>query len=144
MKTPNPYQSPADTETSQEPPAETISKTLRGAAWQGVRLGWKWTTIILGPIALLVLLASVGLTIYLLAVRGPVIFTDPELRWETLKRLGSPFGFYIACCVWGIIAGLLVCVPLHLLRRIARQRTADSTASDDTRQPPTKPHQATH
>lgn len=120
METTNPYASPADTEASQKPP-ERIAETLRGAAWQGVRLGWKWTTIIFGPIALLVLFASVGLTIYLLAVRGPVIFTDPELRWESLKRLGSPFGFYLACCVWGIIAGLLVCVPLHLLRRITRK-----------------------
>lgn len=109
METPNPYASPADTETSQESPAETI----------------------FGPIALLVLLASVGLTVYLFSVRGPVIFTDPKLRWESLKRLGSPFGFYLACCVWGIIAGLLVCVPLHVLRRVARKRTPKSPIADD-------------
>ena len=144
MESPNPYQSPADTVTAQEPPAETISKTLRGAAWQGVRLGWKWTTIILGPIALLVLLGSIGSTIYLFSVRGTVIFTDPELRWAVLKLLGSSFGFYIGSCVWGIIAGLLVCVPLHLLRRIARKRSIESPVSDDTRQPPVEPHQTTN
>lgn len=116
----NPYQSPTETVATREPRLEKAPETLGGAVLQGTRLGVKWITIILGPIAVLTLLASIGFTVYLFCfVEGPVLFTDPERRWEVLRLLGSPFGFYLVSCMWGIIAGLLVCVPLYFIRRIA-------------------------
>lgn len=132
MDSPNPYQSPVHTESARVPNAEAVSDTLRGAVLQGIRLGWKWITIIIGPIAVLMLLASIVITVF---VEGSAVFTDPALRRESLTRLSAPFGLYLGSCVWGVIGGLLVCVPLHLVRRITRKRTIEPGASNDPCKP---------
>jgi len=93
---------------------------------QGVVLGVKWMTFMLGPIAALMLLGSIGATVYELMFdeKGLLLFTDPDLRWATLKMLGTPFGFYLVCCMWGIVAGELVCPMVYLVRRTKRKRMA--------------------
>jgi hypothetical protein len=69
-------------------------KSLNGSLLQGIWLGLKWMTFIMGPIAILGLLSVVGTTLYrFFFVNGMMIITNPELRWESLKLIGSPFGF---------------------------------------------------
>jgi len=82
-------------------------------------------TYVTGPIAVPSLLATVGLTLYrLIFVERAGLITDPDLRWEAPQALGNPFGFYLVCCLWGVIAGDVVCPLTFLVRRARGRRTA--------------------
>lgn len=123
MSDTNPYKSPAYERAIATESQCGQPESFGGAMVQGVRLGVKWMTLIMGPFAALGLLAAVGITIYRFVWgEGLAILVDPELRWETLKNLGSPFGFYFVCCIWGIVAGELVCPITYLVRRANNKR----------------------
>ena len=113
----NPYQSPLHEEES-----ETLRKgpdSFLASVRQGVWLGFKWVSLTIRPTALLLLLVTLGVTAYRLCfLEGSALLTDPDLRWETLRALGCPFGLYFVSCMWGVIAGLLVCPIVYLIRRI--------------------------
>lgn len=83
----------------------------------------------MGPVAVIMLVVVIGVTVFRLCfVEGNALLTDPELRWETLKMLGNPFGFYLVCCMWGVVAGLLVCPLTYLVKRATKKRAARSQA----------------
>jgi hypothetical protein len=97
--------------------------SLKDSLIQGVQLGLKWMTFIIGPFALLSFIIAIGITLYrFFCINGMTIFTNSELRWETLKILGSPFGVYLVSCMWGIVAGVIVCPSVYIVKRIRKNR----------------------
>ena len=126
---PNPYESPCDTREKRRlslgPQPDSFFDSVR----QGVRLGVKWVTYILGPVAILMLLFGIGMSAFRICFgEGTRMFTDPDLRWEMLEMLASPFGFYLLCRMWGIVGGLLVCPVVYTIRRLGTS-AKDSTDS---------------
>jgi hypothetical protein len=118
----NPYAPPAHEDDAATHSASREPQSLLGAMGQGVRLGLKWMTFIMGPLAALGFVAALAGTFYRLVwVEGLTLLSDPRLRWETLKTVANPFGFYLVCCLWGIVAGELVCPITYLVRRAKRR-----------------------
>lgn len=94
----NPYESPK--ESSAVPPTPRCApKTVFEALWRGAKAGWKWTTYIVGPLALLMLVVVI-LGVVIKQWRG-------ISEWNDFRMLGSPVGLYLSSCLWGIIIGTL-------------------------------------
>ena len=77
--------------------------SLRQSLWHGARLGLKWTTYIVGPIAAVLLLLGVGLTAF------DTIFMDGVsalTKDDTAAMLFGPFGMYLSSCLWGAVIGM--------------------------------------
>lgn len=119
----NPYRSPKAVEKRPRRPRTAPPGSLLGSVRQGVRLGIKWTTIIVGPVALLCLLVSVLMILFRFCFgEGMALVADAKLRWETLGLLASPFGLYLVFCMWGIVAGVVLCPLVYLVRRMGGVR----------------------
>jgi hypothetical protein len=87
--------------------------TFSWAMVQGARLGLKWTTYIIGPIAVLCLLLGLGLIGY------RVVFVDGAafLTWKNIKvGVLGPFGMYLVCCLWGAFLGTIIRCAAYLAR----------------------------
>jgi len=113
------------------PGSKLAPSTLGAAIKLGARLGLKWIAIIFGPMCLLGLLAAYGYwLVHYWFGEGNQIFTDPALRWQMLRSFGSPFGFFLVSCMWGIVAGLLVTIPSYAINRIRGTQTSVSESND--------------
>ena len=113
----NPFESPRATDSSLPKQRESWVRpldrpaSLFGAVKQGAWLGFKWTTYIIGPLAVLALLITLVL---LLAGAAAIMQREGE---SILTLIGGPFGFYAVSCLWGIAGGVVVCVVTYLIRR---------------------------
>jgi hypothetical protein len=101
--------------------SQTSPTSFRGAVALGARLGFKWTTYITGPIWLLALFIATWIwTFRFWFIDGIEILTNPDLRWEILTSVVAPIGGYFVSCMWGIIAGLMITVPMYFIKRKRR------------------------
>ena len=117
----NPYKAPnATTERRSWIRPITDPGSFGGALKQGVWLGFKWTTFIVGPLAVLMLILALGV-VALTYILG----TQNEDNESLLKMIGGPFGFYAVSCIWGIVGGILVCTTVFAYRRVFRKQSTD-------------------
>ena len=113
----NPYSAPEAAITdlpSRRASPQSFPQAIKRGAW----LGLKWTTLVTGPLALLMLLLGLGIVGFgVISGRLVPSFSDESTR----AMLLGPFGFYLVSCGWGIIIGSLV-VPIAYLIRVGRTR----------------------
>jgi hypothetical protein len=108
----NPYDPPNE---PCEPPARAKNKlppkTLGEALWRGGKAGWKWTTYIIGPVALLLFLV-----LKVLERNGYLVTT--LMVYDTVLEVsadGTSLSLYLGSCFWGILVGTFVACVRYAL-----------------------------
>ncbi len=106
-------------------------RSLREAAWRGAKTGLRWTTYVVGPLALLMLTIGVVLEGLLIALgQGLPRLADSKTR----ALLLGPFGFYIVSCLWGVVIGVILGSTRYLVGRLrarASERTTDKPLAEE-------------
>ena len=120
MNSDNPYAAPA-IEIASPRAKQAPTKSLKQAIWRGAKAGLKWTTYVIGPVAILCQIAFVAFLVFGLVTPDwdEVIADHPLL---ILRFLISPFAFYLACCVYGVIIAVAAKVIDYAVRRIRKRR----------------------
>lgn len=116
----NPYEPPNNPGSVSHPRLAPPGNLLE-ALWRGAKAGWKWTTYIVGPFALLMLIGA----LVLLALGYSLGRLRPT--WDDVLFLGNCFGFYLSSCLWGIVIGILIAGLRYGLgwRRPQAERASD-------------------
>jgi hypothetical protein len=98
------------------------STSFKNAVKLGAWLGLKWTLYIFGPFFLIAFIFTIGMWVFRFSFwEETAIFADPALRKEMLESIGACFAVRLIMCFWGMIAGLLVTVPMYLIS-LAREK----------------------
>lgn len=101
----NPYAAPT-ARIGEEPSPETrLPRGFRRTVARGAWLGWKWTTILCGPLALVLFVMVVGTYVWTSDPRnGYRVPARAELGLILLGLLAS----YLVCVFYGVVTGALV------------------------------------
>jgi len=92
---------------------DTRPQSVWAAAKRGAWLGLKWTTYIIGPVAVLFQEINLAVICYrIMMVDGFAYFT-----WKrTAPALFGPLGMYLCSCLWGCAAGVVVLCIVHFFQ----------------------------
>ncbi|HBO44554.1 MAG TPA: hypothetical protein DD670_11590 [Planctomycetaceae bacterium] len=107
----NPYAAPAPTPEELPRPLKPMPQTLRAAVWQGLKVGFKWGTIV--AIGLIALAFVIRLVISIMAIWQHARM--PSVIW--LDFVGGAVTIYGVCSVLGTIAGVIISSFAYLLRK---------------------------
>lgn len=111
----NPYAAPESREDRprvEAPSPQSLVQTIRQGAWTGA----KWSTIIVGPLAVLLFVVLAGA-----AVVDAVAFKSTGLNGAkaiNLTYLLTPFVLYPMCCLHAAVFGAITNGLLHVVRAV--------------------------
>ena len=107
----NPYAAPEPTLEELPGLLKPEPQSLRQAAWQGLKVGFKWGTVV--AIGLIALTFVIRLVISIMAIWQHARM--PSVIW--LDFVGAAVTVYCVCSVLGTIAGVIISSFAYLLRK---------------------------
>ncbi len=112
----NPYRAPT-AELVAKGPRSVPPKSLKEAVRRGAKAGVRWALLFIAPLALLMLLFSLGFV--MVAAISPsegMSLSDNPMFY--LRMFGQPFGLYLICCLYGAIIGAMIGGLMHMARSL--------------------------